>query len=284
MTCCHRGGLHECLVRAAPPDLTSLAACFGPLQPRRPVAPSRPPLAGCRPRESQLTPAQRLAPLPRCVAPRPPLAISRTMTTLTCAAVAGLWRASGPGAAVGRLCCQPAAPAAGWAQVLGFCRLACPQAALWRFRSRARPRPLIGSCGRGFLGRGRSAVVALHLSPTRSWRRIGHHRSWGEAHAASRLRGRRCRPAGSALARVDPVSGAEEPRSGCFAVTSLVLGHRKEGCSADIGSFSKLRLIFGRILRAPLKLQVRPNLGDRPKNRCLRAGEVKCVFPVLNIR
>ena len=130
-------------MRAAPPDLTSLAACFGPLQPRRPVAPSRPPLAGCRPRKSQLTPAQRLAPLPRCVAPRPPLAISRTMTTLTCAAVAGLWRASGPGAAVGRLCCQPAAPAAGWAQVLGWCRLAYPQAALWRFRSRARPRPLL---------------------------------------------------------------------------------------------------------------------------------------------
>ena len=112
MACCHRGGLHECLVRAAPPDLTSLAACFGPLQPRRPVVPSRPPLAGCRPRKSQLTLAQRLAPLPRCVAPRPPLAISRTMTTLTCAAVAGLWRASGPGAAVGRLCCQPAASAA----------------------------------------------------------------------------------------------------------------------------------------------------------------------------
>ena len=125
-----------------------------------------------------------------------------------------LWRASGPGAAVGRLCCQPAAPAAGWAQVLGFCRLACPQAALWRFRSRARPRPLIGSCGRGFLGRGRSAVVALHLSPTRSWRRIGHLRCWGEAHAASHVRGRRCRPAGSALARVDPVSGAEEPWRG----------------------------------------------------------------------
>ena len=222
MACCHRGGLHECLVRAAPPDLTSLAACFGPLQPRRPVAPSRPPLAGCRPRKSQLTLAQRLAPLPRCAAPRPPLAISRTMTTLTCAAVAGLWRASGPGAAVGRLCCQPAAPAAGWAQVLGWCRLARPQAALWRFRSRARPRPLIGSCGRGFLGRGRSAVVALHLSPTRSWRRIGHLRCWGEAHAASRLRGRRCRPAGSALARVDPVSGAEEPRRGGSRVTLVV--------------------------------------------------------------
>ena len=127
MACCHRGGLHECLVRAAPPDLTSLAACFGPLQPRRPVAPSRPPLAGCRPRKSQLTPAQRLAPLPRCVAPRPPLAISRTMTTLTCAAVAGLWRASGPGAAVGRLCCQPAAPAAGWAQALGWVPLGSPR-------------------------------------------------------------------------------------------------------------------------------------------------------------
>ena len=206
------------------------------------------------------------------------------MTTLTCAAVAGLRRASGPGAAVGRLCCQPAAPAAGWAQVLGWCRLARPQAALWRFRSRARPRPLIGSCGRGFLGRGRSAVVALHLSPTRSWRRIGHLRCWGEAHAASRLRGRRCRPAGSALARADPVSGAEEPRSGCFAVTSLVLGHRKEGCSADIGSFSKLRLIFGRILRAPLKLQVRPHLRIGPKIDAVRAGEVKCVFLVLNIR
>ena len=244
MTCCHRGGLHECLVRAAPPDLTSLAACFGPLQPRRPVAPFRPPLAGCRPRRSQLTPAQRLAPLPRCVAPRPPLAISRTMTTLTCAAVAGLWRASGPGAAVGRLCCQPAAPAAGWAQVLGWCRLARPQAALWRFRSRARPRPLIGSCGRGFLGRGRSAVVALHLSPTRSWRRIGHPRCWGEAHAASRLRGRRCRPAGSALARVDPVSGAEEPRRGGSRVTSVVCSRGKEVWIHHIGALCRSTVIL----------------------------------------
>ena len=53
--------------------------------------------------------------------PRPLLTISRMMTTtLACAVVAGLWRASGRGAAVGRLCCQPAAPAAGWAQVLGY--------------------------------------------------------------------------------------------------------------------------------------------------------------------
>ena len=200
------------------------------------------------------------------------------MTTLTCAAVAGLWRASGPGAAVGRLCCQPAAPAAGRAQVLGWCRLARPQAALWRFRSRARPRPLIGSCGRGFLGRGRSAVVALHLSPTRSWRRIGHLRCWGEAHAASRLRGRRCRPAGSALARVDPVSGAEEPRSGCFAVPSLVLGHRKEGCSADIGSLSKLCRIFRGVLGAWVKLQVAPSFGIGPKIDAMRVGEVMKVF------
>ena len=168
-----------------------------------------------------------------------PLAISRTMTTLTCGVMAGLWRASGPGAAVGRLCCQPAAPAAGWAQVLGWCRLARPQAALWRFRSRARPRPLIGSCGRGFLGRGRSAVVALHLSPTRSWRRIGHPRCWGEAHAASRLRGRRCRPAGSALARVDPVSGAEEPRRGGSRVTSVVWSRGKEVWIHHIGALCR---------------------------------------------
>ena len=161
------------------------------------------------------------------------------MTTLTCAAVAGLWRASGPGAAVGRLCCQPAAPAAGWAQVLGWCRLARPQAALWRFRSRARPRPLIGSCGRGFLGRGSSAVVALHLSPTRSWRRIGHLRCWGEAHAASRLRGRRCRPAGSALARVDPVSGAEEPRRGGSRVTLVVCSRGKEVWIHHIGALCR---------------------------------------------
>ena len=182
--------------------------------------------------------------MPGCVAPRSPLAISRIMTTLTCAAVAGLWRASGPGAAVGRLCCQPAAPAAGWAQVLGWCRLARPQAALWRFRSRARPRPLIGSCGRGFLGRGRSAVVALHLSPTRSWRRIGHHRCWGEAHAASRLRGRRCRPAGSALARVDPVSGAEEPRRGGSRVTSVVWSRGKEVWIHHIGALCRSTVIL----------------------------------------
>ena len=182
MACCHhRGGLHECLVRAARPDLTRLTACFGPMQPSTSVSHYRPLLAGLRARTSQVTPARRLTPLPRCESPRPPLTISRTTTTLACVVVAGLWSARRRGAALGRRCRQPAGAAAAGVRALGWYRLARPAAALWRFRSRARPRPLHGSRGRGLLGLGRSAVAPLHVDAAGCRRRIEHLRCWGEA-------------------------------------------------------------------------------------------------------
>jgi len=56
-----------------------------------------------------------------------------------CVVAAGAWLAVVP--------LYGASAAAGWAQALVWCRLARPKAALWRFRSRARPRPLLGSAG-----------------------------------------------------------------------------------------------------------------------------------------
>ena len=80
-------------------------------------------------------------------------------------------------------------------------------------------------------------MAPLHVAAAGFWRRIEHLRCWGEAHAASRVRGRRHRPVGSALARIDPRIGAVGPRSGCSRVTSVVLGEGKEVCSHLIEHF-----------------------------------------------
>ena len=74
-------------------------------------------------------------------------------------------------------------------------------------------------------------MAPLHVAAAGRWRRIEHLRCWGEAHAASRVRGRRHKPVGSALARIDPRIGAVGPRSGCSRVTSVVLCEGKEVCS-----------------------------------------------------
>ena len=51
-------------------------------------------------------------------------------------------------------------------------------------------------------------VEPLHVAAAGIWRRIEHLRCWVKAHAASGVRGRRHRPVGSALVRIDPpVSG-----------------------------------------------------------------------------
>ena len=73
---------------------------------------------------------------------------SRSHHDLACiSVVAGMWSARGRGAALGRRCRRPAAAAAARVRVLGSCRLARAPAALWRCRSRARPRPLLGPAG-----------------------------------------------------------------------------------------------------------------------------------------
>ena len=169
---------------------------------------------------SRLAPARRLMLLPRCGAPRPPLTISRTITCRASVVVAGMWSARGRGTALGRRCRLPAAVAAAGMRVLGWCRLARRPAALWRYKSRARPRPLLGSGGRVII---RPRETDLYVDAAGGWRRIEHLRCWGETHAASRVRGRRHRPVGSALARIDPQIGAVGPRGGCSRVTSMVL-------------------------------------------------------------
>ena len=88
-------------------------------------------------------------------------------------------------------------------------------------------------------------MAPLHVAAAGFWRRIEHLRCWGEAHAASRVRGRRHRPVGSALARIDPRIGAVGPRSGCSRVTSMVLCEGKEVCSHLIEHVSSTTRILG---------------------------------------
>ena len=148
LACFHdRGGLRERLVRAAPPDLTSLDPCFGPVQHSSLSRTFLPPVAGGRGRKSRPAPVRRMMLLPRCGAPRPPLTTGRTMTCRASLVVAGMWSARGRGAALGRRCRRPVAAAAARVQGPGWCRLARAPAALWRCRSRARPRPLLGPAG-----------------------------------------------------------------------------------------------------------------------------------------
>ena len=231
-------------MRAAPPDLTSLAPCFGPVQHSSLSRTFRPPVAGGRGRKSRSEPARRLMLLPRCGAPRPPLTIGRTMTCRASVVVAGMWSARGRGAALGRRCRRSAAAAAARVQGPGWCRLARAPAALWRCRSRARPRPLLGPAGGGLFGLGRPAVAPLHVAAAGRRRRIEHLRCWGEAHAASRVRGRRHRPVGSALARIDPRIGAVGPRSGCSRVTSMVFCEDREVSSHLIEHFCRTTRIL----------------------------------------
>ena len=87
-------------------------------------------------------------------------------------------------------------------------------------------------------------MAPLHVAAAGRWRRIEHLRCWGEAHAASRVRGRRQRPVGSALARIDPRIGAVGPRSGCSRVTSMVLCEGKEVCSHHIEHFCRTTRIL----------------------------------------
>ena len=133
----------------APRHLTSQASpCpFGPFSTAGLSRSSRPPVAGGRGRKSRPAPARRLMLLPRCGAPRPPLTTGRTMTCRASLVVAGMWSARGRGAALGRRCRRPVAAAAARVQGPGWCRLARAPAALWRCRSRARPRPLLGPAG-----------------------------------------------------------------------------------------------------------------------------------------
>ena len=88
-------------------------------------------------------------------------------------------------------------------------------------------------------------MAPLHVAAAGRWRRIEHLRCWGEAHAASRVRGLRHRPVGSALARIDPRIGAVGPRSGCSRVTSVVLREGKEVCSHLIEHVSSTTRILG---------------------------------------
>jgi hypothetical protein len=197
--------------RCAPRHLPSQASPrpFGPCSTAGLSRSSRPPVAGGRGRKSRPAPARRLMLLPRCGAPRPPLTTGRTMTCRASLVVAGMWSARGRGAALGRRCRRPAAAAAARVRMLGSCRLARAPAALRRCRSRARPRPLLGPAGALILWpREAGRVEPLHVAAAGIWRRIEHLRCWGKAHAASGVRGRRHRPVGSALVRIDPpVSG-----------------------------------------------------------------------------
>ena len=97
-------------------------------------------------------------------------------------------------------------------------------------------------------------MAPLHVAAAGRWRRIEHLRCWGEAHAASRVRGRRHRPVGSALARIDPRIGAVGPRSGCSRVTSVVLCEGKEVCSHLIEHFSRTTRILGSLYSQGLEL------------------------------
>ena len=135
--------------RCAPRHLPSQASPrpFGPCSTAGLSRSSRPPVAGGRGRKSRPAPARRLMLLPRCGAPRPPLTTGRTMTCRASLVVAGMWSARGRGAALGRRCRRPVAAAAARVQGPGWCRLARALAALWRCRSRARPRPLLGPAG-----------------------------------------------------------------------------------------------------------------------------------------
>ena len=88
-------------------------------------------------------------------------------------------------------------------------------------------------------------MAPLHVDAAGRRRRIEHLRCWGEAHAASRVRGRRHRPVGSALARIDPHIGAVGPRSGCSRVTSVVLCEGKEVSIHLIEHFCRATRILG---------------------------------------
>ena len=97
-------------------------------------------------------------------------------------------------------------------------------------------------------------MAPLHVASAGFWRRIEHLRCWGEAHAASRVRGRRHRPVGSALARIDPRIGAVGPRSGCSRVTSMVFCDGKDGCSAIIEHFCRTTRILVTLYSQGLEL------------------------------
>ena len=57
-------------------------------------------------------------------------------------------------------------------------------------------------------------VEPLHVAAAGIWRRIEHLRCWGKAHAASGVRGRRHRPVGSALVRIDALTHPYRGRTG----------------------------------------------------------------------
>ena len=151
MACYHRGGLPEPLVRAAPPDLTSLAPSLWTLQHGRPVTflssacgrwPGKKVAPGACSADDAAAKVWSPAPAPHYWSHHDLPCIS---------VVAGMWSARGRGAALGRRCRRPAAAAAARVRVLGSCRFARAPAALWRCRSRARPRPLLGPGGRVIL-------------------------------------------------------------------------------------------------------------------------------------
>jgi hypothetical protein len=125
-------------------------------------------------------------------------------------------------------------------------------------------------------------VAPLHVAAAGRWRRIEHLRCWGEAHAASRVRGRRHRPVGSALAWIDPRIGAVGPRSGCSRVTSVVLGEGKEVCSHLIEHFSRTTRILGSLYSQGLELwrltsseKVKISMSWRAKGLKIRVCSVK---------
>ena len=97
-------------------------------------------------------------------------------------------------------------------------------------------------------------MAPLHVDAAGRRRRIEHLRCWGEAHAASRVRGRRHGPVGSAFARIDPRIGAVGPRSGCSRVTSMVFCEGKEVCSHHIEHFCRTTRILGTLYSQGLEL------------------------------
>ena len=160
--------------RATSPHVAS--SSFRPVQHSQAVATTLSSRGRSPPKEIAVIVFSTIVPGPKVQLPAPSPRRRSPVEHRVCVAVADLWSARGRGAALARRCRQPAAAAAAGARGLGWCRMVCRFAAVWRVRSRARPRPLAGLLRATILGLGRPAVVPLQLDLPGSRLRFEHLR------------------------------------------------------------------------------------------------------------